>query len=331
MLTGKFKGYDIIGDVHGCADTLVHLLERLGYRKQAGVFHHPSRQALFVGDIVDRGPHIREALHLVYDMTEHDSARIVMGNHEYNAIGYSTEAPPGFGQKYLRDHNDRHTRLIAETLEQMANHPADWQCFLEWFQTLPLFLETSGIRVVHACWDCELIDDFKRRYGTNRVDKAFIVNSIDRNSYQGRVMDRLTRGTDMKIPGGVVLRGRDGYERRFFRTKFWAQNPKTYRDIVFQPDPLPDSIADQRLSDDDRKNLLTYGADEAPVFVGHYWLQGRPKPILPNLACLDYSAVKYGRLVAYRYDGEAQLSAEKFVWVHVDPPEWRGMVSGERF
>jgi hypothetical protein len=54
------------------------------------------------------------------------------------------------------------------------------------------------------------------------------------------------------------------------------------------------------------------------VFVGHYWMTGEPRPIAPNIACLDYSAVKYGRLVAYRIDDETRLSPDKFVSVKVN-------------
>ena len=57
------------------------------------------------------------------------------------------------------------------------------------------------------------------------------------------------------------------------------------------------------------------------LFVGHYWRSGHPAPIRPNLACLDYSAVLYGKLVAYRLDQETQLDPRKFVWVDVERPE----------
>ena len=53
----------VIGDVHGCAHSLERLLDQLGYRQQAGVWRHSRRMALFLGDIIDRGPQIREALH----------------------------------------------------------------------------------------------------------------------------------------------------------------------------------------------------------------------------------------------------------------------------
>src|SRR5690554_34729 len=118
-------GYDIIGDIHGCANTLQRLLDQMGYRKVNGVYRHPKRQAIFIGDIIDRGPRIREALHLVRDMVEHGAARIVMGNHEYNALGYCTRARPGSGKQFLREHNPRHDRLIKETLEQFDAYPPE--------------------------------------------------------------------------------------------------------------------------------------------------------------------------------------------------------------
>lgn len=46
--------------------------------------------------------------------------------------------------------------------------------------------------------------------------------------------------------------------------------------------------------------------------VGHYWLTGSPTPLAANVACTDYSVAKGGKLVAYRWDGESELSADKF-------------------
>ncbi len=296
----------------------MRLLERMDYRKINGVYQHRTRRALFVGDVLDRGPHIREALHLVRDMVDGGHAEMVMGNHEYNAIGYSTAAKAGSGRQYLREHDDRHTRQIAETLEQFANHPRDWQDFLAWFVDLPLFIDKPDFRVVHACWDHGLINQYQRKTGKNTVDMDFIHASVDKASFPGRMMDRLTRGTDMPLPDGRSMTSKDGYTRQFFRTRFWGEAPRTYGDAAFQPDPLPDDIAAQAISDDNYRRICRYELDAKPLFVGHYWLDQSPKPLAPNVACLDYSAVKYGRLAAYRMDGERVLSQDKFVWVYVD-------------
>lgn len=321
-IAGGSRGYDLIGDIHGCAHTLRLLLEEMGYSRVNGVYQHRRRQAIFIGDIVDRGPRVREALHIVRDMVERGSAQVVMGNHEYNALGYSTRSRPGSETRYLRAHTPRHNRLIAETLDQFAAYPHEWNEFLEWFYTLPLFLEIEHFRVVHACWDDQLIQAFKQTYGGNLIDEDFLHASTVKGSFAGRVMDRLLRGTDMSLPDGASITSKDGFVRRFFRTKFWADDPKTYADIAFQPDPLPPEIASRELTTTECKHLLTYGADQPPVFVGHYWMSGVPKPLKSNVVCLDYSAVKYGKLVAYRMDGERQLSAEKFVWVNVERPEF---------
>lgn len=54
---GEHGPFDIIGDVHGCADELFELLDRLGYSDGGGFFAHPDgRRAIFLGDLCDRGP-----------------------------------------------------------------------------------------------------------------------------------------------------------------------------------------------------------------------------------------------------------------------------------
>ena len=315
----RFKGYDIIGDVHGCGRSLAMLLEQMGYQKKQGIYQHTDRQAIFVGDIVDRGPHIRKALSIVYEMVMNGHAQMVMGNHEYNVYGHATPHPTR--NAYLREHNPHNDRLVAETFEQFANYPNDFKVFLEWFSRLPLFLEMPHFRVVHACWDNFYIKEYKKRFNTHCVSPEIIVESADLNSFMGILVDRLLRGTDIRLPENQVIRSRDGFERSFFRTKFWADDPDTYGDVVFQPDPLPANLFNRQLSEEEKMRLTSYLDDEVPVFFGHYWLQGRPKPIRHNICCLDYSAVKYDRLVAYRLDNEKALHESKYTWVYVDPPE----------
>ncbi len=315
------RSFDIIGDVHGCAHTLERLLDTLGYKRVAGVWRHPRRQALFLGDIVDRGPRIREALHIVHDMVEAGQAFCIMGNHEYNALGWVTPALPGSGKAFVREHTPRHARLIDETLAQFAQHPADWHDFLNWFYQLPLFIDAGRFRLVHACWDRQLIEPLRQQYPDGRIDEHFIQASAVSNSFAATVCNRLLRGTDMRLPDGLTLTGGDGLTRAFFRTKFWEEDPQTYGDIVFQPDALPAEVANAPLSHSQKNALLRYAEDEPMLFVGHYWRSGNPAPIRPNLACLDYSAVLYGKLAAYRLDDETRIDPHKFVWVDVDRPQ----------
>lgn len=315
----RFKGYDIIGDVHGCGETLARLLEKMHYRHSDKGYWHPERQAVFLGDIIDRGPRIREALAIVRAMVDSGAARMILGNHEFNALAYCTPAPPEFERDYLRPHTPRNARQMAETLEQFADHPAEWADYLAWFQRLPLFIEWPHFRVVHACWDAELIEQHRARYGDGHFDRQFLLESARRGTLAARTKQRLTSGVDLPLPEGMSIVSSDGVERQNFRTKFWAPDASTYGELLFQPDPLPEGVARKPIEPEHREEMVTYGPAEKLLFVGHYWLKGSPEPIASNIACLDYSAVKFGRLVAYQLDDERQLKPEKFVWSYVDP------------
>ncbi len=85
--------FDIIGDVHGCADELADLLGRLGYETGAAattlmagetpVYAHPQgRKAIFLGDLVDRGPRILATVRLVRAMVDTGAALCIPGNHD---------------------------------------------------------------------------------------------------------------------------------------------------------------------------------------------------------------------------------------------------------
>jgi len=89
--TGEAGPFDIIGDVHGCADELVELLEKLGYEiegSDGGFEVRPpeGRRAVFLGDLVDRGPKSPEVLRLVMCMVGSGAALCVPGNHDAKLV-----------------------------------------------------------------------------------------------------------------------------------------------------------------------------------------------------------------------------------------------------
>ncbi|MFH8925697.1 polynucleotide kinase-phosphatase [Streptomyces pristinaespiralis] len=100
-LTGPF---DIIGDIHGCSSELETLLGKLGYVDGA---HPEGRTAVFVGDLVDRGPDSPGVLRRVMAMVAAGNALCVPGNHE-NKLG-----------RWLGGRNVQHTHGLAETIEQL--------------------------------------------------------------------------------------------------------------------------------------------------------------------------------------------------------------------
>lgn len=154
-MTDNYRGYDVIGDVHGCADQLEALLTKMGYRVDwdSGAYRHSSRSAIFVGDLIDRGPRQLRVLEIVTAMVDSGSARMVLGNHEFNGLAYATESPTRPGT-YLRPHDDesdprseKNEQQHRAFLEQV--HGEARSRYLEWFWKQPLWLDLGGVRVVH--------------------------------------------------------------------------------------------------------------------------------------------------------------------------------------
>lgn len=114
--------FDIIGDVHGCCDELESLLRVLGYETVEGLWRHAAgRKAVFVGDLVDRGPRIVDTLNLVMQMQAAGHALCVPGNHDV---------------KLLQKLNGKDVKVahgLAETLAELESQPDDWKSKLKKF------------------------------------------------------------------------------------------------------------------------------------------------------------------------------------------------------
>lgn len=303
--------YDLIGDIHGHADELVQLLEKLGYRKAQGVYRHPERQIIFLGDFIDRGPKIRQVLEIVRPMIEEGQALAVMGNHELNALAYHTDDPESPGE-FLRRHSPKNEHQHSQTLQQLT--PNELRSALEWFRTLPLWLELDGLRAVHACWDEQaiaLISDATKDQGGLTPDLLQSACREDKPLYAP--VEIILKGREGKLPAGANFLDKDGHPRTEIRTR-WYLPPQghTYRTYALHSDeiacdlPLEESIVDE---------AVPYPATAKPVFLGHYWLSAkRPQLLANNVACLDFSVAKGGFLCAYRWQGEQTLRNENFVW-----------------
>jgi hypothetical protein len=304
--------YDIIGDIHGCARSLQLLLHRLGYSDHDGVYRHPARRVIFLGDFIDRGPLQRETLGIVRRMIDAGAALSVMGNHEFNAIGYYT--PDVASGDYLRPHSEKNTYQHREFLAAYAHTPDDYGDLIGWFRTLPLWLDLGGLRVVHACWDAPLIERIAAsRNGSNLLNGDLLARAGRRGQWQFEALETLLKGKEIRLPEGASFRDKDGTTRHNIRVRWWDQEATNFRAAFFGPESARTHIPENEIAGD---HLVEYSHEAPPVFLGHYWMEGEPAPLARNIACLDYSVAKPGgRLTAYRWDGEQALERERFVWV----------------
>jgi protein phosphatase len=113
--------FDVIGDVHGCQAELAALLDRLGYTAAdstdgARHYRHPEgRKAVFLGDLVDRGPDTPGVLRTVMAMVEAGAGLCVPGNHDVKLM------------RKLRGRNVQITHGLAESLAQLEREPAEFK------------------------------------------------------------------------------------------------------------------------------------------------------------------------------------------------------------
>jgi hypothetical protein len=302
------NNFDLIGDIHGHADELEALLKKMGYSKSAGVYSHPERRALFVGDYIDRGPEIKRTLEIVRGMVEKETAIALMGNHEYNALCFHHEEREG---GHLRPHSIKNILQHYETLEQFKNKQGDYENYLKWFLELPLYYENDSFRAVHATWDPFYIKSLDGFLKAGKLTEELLHDSVVMESVLYQAIEVTLKGKEVVLPDGYVIKDKEDFERKEIRIRWW-RNPrnKTYRDLAIHPN---EDVPDDEIPHESFLNDDYYREGEKPVFFGHYWLKGEPKLFRCNICCLDYSIAKKGRLVAYRFDGESVLKDENFV------------------
>lgn len=316
--------FDIIGDIHGQADKLEALLRLLGYQQSSGAWRHGTRQAIFVGDFIDRGPHQRRSVEIARRMLDAGSARAVMGNHEFNAIAWHTPDPRPHGE-YLRPHHgphwgDKNRQQHVAFLAEFESDPTLHAEVVDWFLTLPLWLELPGLRVVHACWHQRFIEWLTPSLKNGRLlTRELMAEATTEPDDPGekdtaepsvfKAVDALVKGLEIPLPLGETFMDKDGHRRDRARVRWWDSTARTYRDGVLGPlqqEALPPAPLPAHVQ-------LELGA--TPVCFGHYWLTGTPSLQSARAVCVDYSAGRGGPLVAYRFDGEPELLASRLVFV----------------
>mmetsp|Transcript_39634 Transcript_39634/g.157590 ORF Transcript_39634/g.157590 Transcript_39634/m.157590 type:complete len:332 (+) Transcript_39634:326-1321(+) len=131
-------------------------MDRMGYDYEG--CHGEGRIMVFVGDLIDRGPDSISVVRLVRRLVEAKRAYCILGNHELNVLlGKANSGSKWlYGEKesLIRDKKDRHT------LQALADEATRCE-ILDFLQNLPIVLERSDVRVVHAAWDDAAVDKLR--------------------------------------------------------------------------------------------------------------------------------------------------------------------------
>ena len=307
-------GFDVIGDVHGQAHKLERLLTNMGYTDNGATWAHPLRQAIFVGDLIDRGPRQTDVYRIARSMQQHGSALVIAGNHEFNAAAWHT--PHTGTGKPLREHSEKNFDQHKDFLIQIGSGTALHDEIVQWFMTLPLWLDadsTGGLRVAHACWDpnaisllAELTDDH------NNLTPDLLQEAATRDTQEWRAVEHLLKGPEIPIDPPYLDKG--GHERDQARFQWWNPNANTRDQATWIPSDAKTSNGEvyPPIAAEPIEPPVSPYCDATPVVYGHYWFTGTPAITGPYTACVDYSAGKGGPLVSYRWSGESELTADNF-------------------
>lgn len=310
MTENHITYYDIIPDIHADASRLAMTLEALGYRRSDASWEHPDgRLAAFLGDFIDTGSENRIVIETVRSMVENGNAVAIMGNHELNALHYHTKCKnrrgvdDGYMRPHLQDNNDQHETF----LEEYPVGGAETQEVLDWFLTLPLFLDLNTVRLVHACWDATHIDLLTARRGDGRLLASDLQEVAFEQTDFAKAVVNLLKGPEVRLPEGYGFDDYKGKWRKKVRIKWWAAPDATWGEASLS---VPATTVLPEGSISSGINTTTYATEAPPVFFGHYKRPGRPRELdAHNVLCLDYPETP----CAYRWLGERNLNLENFV------------------
>ncbi|MDY7580090.1 metallophosphoesterase [Herbaspirillum sp. RTI4] len=144
---------DIVGDIHGEYEALCNLLRHLGYDEQGQ--HPDGRTLVFVGDFCDRGPDSPAVLALVENLIRTGRAVAVLGNHEINLL--REDAKDGSGW-FFEERKERDQARYAPL--NYADETARSK-IVAFLSTLPIALERADLRVIHAAWISDKLDQIR--------------------------------------------------------------------------------------------------------------------------------------------------------------------------
>ena len=314
-MLNNHTGFDVIGDIHGYASALEKLLKKMGYAKRDGVWCHPERQAVFIGDYVDRGCENIRTCRIVMDMRAAGAALAIMGNHEFNHLAFHTPVPGRLG-KHLRPHTKKNLDQTERTRAEFNKHPDDRRAILTWMKTLPLWLDLPGLRAVHAFWSPKDQETLKPHLAAdNSIDwNSFpeLANGEEAKSKVGNARSHLLSGPEHRLPKGKSFTDSDGHPRKEVRLKWWKfdQLPLSLHDLALVPPETLKEIPDELIY----KSDLPPDTDARPVIFGHYWMKPNDLFLTPRHVCVDASIAKGGKLAAYRFSEESELSRDNLIF-----------------
>lgn len=303
---------DFISDVHGQFEFLEKLLVSMDYRCVNGVYQHPTRIAIFLGDYIDVGPRQLDVLFLIRAMVENEHAIAAMGNHELNAIGWWTHV----NGLPLRNHSEKNRQQHDAFLSAVVDGSALHKEWIDWFKTLPVFIEHPLFVAAHACMCEDVLSRMKLFLDPlNRLIESNIHDYFNEEHESFTLIEWVLKGPEVKLPEEIDFVDHAGNKRVNSRFAWWVDPSAPKENALL----VPKSLIEPGVEAIRAMNVWPFvKIPERPCFFGHYWMKGDVDLISPTLVCLDYSVARGDKLAAYRFNGETELRRESLLSVSID-------------
>jgi len=269
----RMKRLYFIGDIHGQYKKLLKLLEHLSFDLDDIESNVGNTQLVFMGNLIDSAPGFEgdqlSLLQLVESLVDHHKAYCLMGNHEFNAIGWATELRPG---EWARRHTVHHFMEHQSFLAMLGEDAEQYLYWINWFKKRPFFIDFDAVSAVHACWDEQVLNAIEPYLNDdNSLKEEYWVNAFDPNHALFSLCETLLKGPEYPLPKGQSFIDGAGSIGTPKRAEWW----RAYEQL---------------------------GHNIKPVVVGHYSLSGLPEAKSKNVICVDYNAAEADNpLVSYQF------------------------------
>lgn len=307
-MTTKYQQLDglyslfFIGDVHAQDNKVDQLLKAADFLEDDEDSRFYDTKLVFVGDLIDNtllseSDH-QATLTRVKRLVDNDRAYCLMGNHEFNAIGWALQKQDG---SYCRDHDKSSNRAQHQQfLDQVGEDHKRW---VAWFKTLPLFIDFGTVRAVHACWDHDSIEKIKPYLNDdNTLKEAHWFDAFDSEHELYDLCEILLKGPESALPEGQTFLDKNGTERTQVRDKWWESYSEN---------------CEKEYANNRTESSAIFSVRQAvPVVVGHYTLPNAltklPAPLCFKVICVDYNAaLKDNPLVGYNMPLDDEFDEEE--------------------
>jgi hypothetical protein len=246
-----------IGDIHGQYKKLLRLLDLLSVdldNLESNVGH---TQLVFMGNLIDSTPGVEadqlSLLQLVESLVVQNYACCLLGEDEFNAIGWATELKPGEWARAHSAHNFMQHQRFLEILGEGSDQHLYW---INWFKKLPLFIDFESVSAIHACWDDPALNAIEPYLNNDKsLKEAYWGNAFDSNHALFALFETLLKG---------------------------AEYPSAVDESLFD---ITNIIPGWLRAYEQQDNVK-------PVVIGHYSLTGLPEAQSKNVICVDYNAAE---------------------------------------